>query len=127
MRKTITTLGLMLAAFAFTATASYAAGAPATTGTTTAGKGWVDAKGMALYTFDKDTGVKSLCNGKCAVEWPPLAVAIGGVASGDWTIITRDDGTMQWALKGKPLYTFLDDKKPGQATGDKKDGFDLAI
>ena len=39
-------------------------------------------------------------------------------ASGDWTIVTRDDGSKMWALKGKPLYTFAKDTKPGDTTGD---------
>ena len=33
---------------------------------------FVDAKGMTLYTFDKDAGGKSACNGPCATNWPPL-------------------------------------------------------
>ena len=37
----------------------------------------VDHKGMTLYTFDKDTGGKSVCTGKCAENWPPL-MAHGG-------------------------------------------------
>ena len=65
----------------------------------------VDAKGMTLYTFDKDSGGKSVCNDKCAQNWPPLAAETGAMASGDWSVITRDDGTQQWAYKGKPLYT----------------------
>jgi predicted lipoprotein with Yx(FWY)xxD motif len=126
VKKSISALGLMIAAFGFTATATYAAGEPAMTGTTTAGKAWVDAKGMALYTFDKDTATKSNCNGKCATEWPPLPVLADATASGDWTIITRDDGSKMWAYKGHPLYTFIDDKKAGQVTGDGQDGFHLA-
>ena len=125
MRKPIA-FGLMLGAFALTATATYAAGEPAMTGTTTAGPAWVNAKGMALYTFDKDTAIKSNCNAKCAVEWPPLAVTAGATAAGDWTIVIRDDGSSMWAYQGHPLYTFLDDKKAGQVTGDGKDGFHLA-
>ena len=30
----------------------------------------VDSKGMTLYTFDKDAGGKSACNGGCAANWP---------------------------------------------------------
>ena len=36
----------------------------------------------------------------------------------DYTIITRDEGSKQWAYKGHPLYTWKDDKKPGDITGD---------
>ena len=38
--------------------------------------------------------------------------------SGDWTIVTRDDGQKQWAYKGKPLYGFAKDTKAGDKTGD---------
>jgi predicted lipoprotein with Yx(FWY)xxD motif len=76
--------------------------------------------GMTLYTFDKDTAGsgKSACNGGCATNWPPLLAADTDKASGDYSIITRDDGKKQWALKGKPLYSWSKDTKPGDKTGD---------
>ena len=47
------------------------------------------------------------------------AVAAGDAkASGDWTIVTRDDGGKQWAYKGKPVYLWAKDQKPGDKTGD---------
>jgi predicted lipoprotein with Yx(FWY)xxD motif len=101
-------------------------GAPAKIGTTSMGKAWVDLNGMTLYTFDKDTATKSACNGKCAVEWPPLKAAAGAKPLKNWTIVARADGSKMWAYKGHPLYTFVDDKKPGDVTGDNKDGFHLA-
>jgi predicted lipoprotein with Yx(FWY)xxD motif len=80
---------------------------------------FVTASGMTLYTFDKDaTPGKSVCNGPCATNWPPALVADGAKATGDWTIITRDDGLKQWAYKGKPLYAFAKDTKAGDKTGD---------
>lgn len=105
------------AAVAFSAVAAQAA-APAMTAETAKGPALVDAKNMTLYTFDKDMGGKSMCNGPCAANWPALTAASGSAASGDWTTVTRDDGTMQWAYKGKPLYTFAKDTKPGDITGD---------
>jgi len=77
-----------------------------------------DAKGMTLYTFDKDMGGKSACNGPCAGNWPPLAAAADAKPAADYTIIARDDGGKQWAYKGKPLYTWKNDHKPGDITGD---------
>ena len=76
--------------------------------------------GMTLYTFDKDAAGsgKSTCNGPCATNWPPLLAAADAKASGDYTIITRDDGAKQWAYKGKPLYLWVKDAKPGDRTGD---------
>lgn len=73
---------------------------------------------MTLYTFDKDGGGKSMCNGPCASNWPPLMAAADATASGDWSIVTRDDGSKQWAYKGKPLYFWIKDVKPGDRTGD---------
>jgi predicted lipoprotein with Yx(FWY)xxD motif len=76
--------------------------------------------GMTLYTFDKDAAGsgKSTCNGPCATNWPPLLAAADAKAAGDYTIITRDDGAKQWAYKGKPLYLWIKDAKPGDRTGD---------
>jgi len=76
--------------------------------------------GMSLYTFDRDTAGsgKSVCNGPCAVNWPPLMAGDMDQASGDYSIITRDDGKKQWAFKGKPLYYWVKDSKPGDRTGD---------
>ncbi|MDD0976293.1 hypothetical protein [Pseudomonas fontis] len=78
----------------------------------------VDHKGMTLYTFDKDSGGKSACNGDCAKNWPPFMAEKGDPAEGMWTQIKRDDGSMQWAYDGKPLYTFVKDAKTGDMTGD---------
>ena len=77
-----------------------------------------NAAGMTLYTFDRDAGGKSACNGPCATNWPPLMAAGDAKAMGDWTVITRDDGSKQWAYKGKPLYGWAKDTKPGDKTGD---------
>jgi predicted lipoprotein with Yx(FWY)xxD motif len=79
---------------------------------------WTDSAGKTLYIFDRDAGGKSACNGPCAVNWPPLMVVGAGTASGDWTIIVREDGGKQWAHKGKPLYTWSKDQNPGDKTGD---------
>jgi len=91
---------------------------PAKVADTSRGKALVDAKGMTLYVFDRDTAGKSACTGQCAQNWPPLAAPTNAQASGDWTIVTRDDGSKQWAYKGKPLYTWAKDTKPGDVTGD---------
>ena len=77
-----------------------------------------NARGMTLYTFDKDTPGKSNCNGKCAVNWPPLMVTPMSHLAGPWTVVTRDDGSQMWGYAGKPLYTWSKDKNPGDTTGD---------
>ncbi|MCG3266895.1 hypothetical protein [Yoonia sp. I 8.24] len=77
-----------------------------------------NADGMSLYTFDPDTTTTSACNGGCAVNWPPLAAAADATASDAFTVITRDDGSMQWAYDGQPLYLWVNDRAPGDITGD---------
>ena len=77
-----------------------------------------DANGLTLYTFDNDADGKSACNGACAQNWPPLPAAADAKATGAFTIVTRDDGSKQWAYNGKPLYHWKNDKAPGDTTGD---------
>ena len=75
--------------------------------------------GKPLYTFSRDTAPgKSACNAQCATAWPALAAAADAKNDGDWTVVTRDDGSKQWAYKGKPLYYWAKDAKPGDRTGD---------
>ena len=77
-----------------------------------------DAKGMTLYTFDKDAPGVSNCYDKCAVNWPPLLAAADAKDDGEFTLVTRTDGTKMWAHEGKPLYLWIKDVKPGDTTGD---------
>ncbi|MBE2966673.1 ATP-binding protein [Burkholderia cepacia] len=78
-----------------------------------------DARGMTLYTFDRDSVAgKSACSGNCAIKWPPLTADGTDKEVGDYTVIVRDDGTKQWAYRGKPLYRWSQDKAPGETTGD---------
>ncbi len=107
-----------VAAAAALAFASAALAAPAMTGDSAKGKVLTDSKGMTLYTFDKDAGGKSACNGPCMTNWPPLKASAMDKAEGSYTVIKRDDGAMQWAYKGKPLYTWSKDQKAGDITGD---------
>jgi predicted lipoprotein with Yx(FWY)xxD motif len=79
----------------------------------------VDAKGMTLYIFDndKDPG-KSTCNEGCAKAWPPFGPKAGDPAPvAPLSVITRDDGSKQYAYKGKPLYYYAKDQKAGDTTG----------
>lgn len=82
-----------------------------------------DLDGMALYLFTKDEqgSGASVCSGDCLANWPaftaddPLALPEG--VPGELTQITRDDGTMQVAYNGWPLYYFAGDSAPGDVNG----------
>jgi predicted lipoprotein with Yx(FWY)xxD motif len=94
------------------------AAAPANVVQTEKGGMLVDPKGMTLYYFDRDdTGNKSNCNGKCAERWVPLAASKDDQPTGDFTVITRDDGSRMWAYRYRPLYTSQTDRAPGEANG----------
>lgn len=78
----------------------------------------VDRKGMTLYHYERDTtGNSSNCNGKCTESWVPLAATADAKAIGDFTVISRNDGSKMWAYRYRPLYTSPADKAPGDTNG----------
>lgn len=76
---------------------------------------------LPLYSYDRDEAGKSNCNDRCAAAWPPLLAPASAKPIGRWAVITRLDGKSQWALDGKPVYTFVRDT-PGTPTGDGMGG-----
>jgi predicted lipoprotein with Yx(FWY)xxD motif len=85
-----------------------------------------DGAGKSLYLFESDTATKSTCNGACVAYWPPLTGtphAMGGVAAGKLTTITRSDGSKQVAYAGHPLYYFKEDSSPGDTNGQGSSNF----
>ncbi|WP_242345386.1 COG4315 family predicted lipoprotein [Anaeromyxobacter terrae] len=86
-----------------------------------AGSYLTDDKGMTLYVFKKDSEGKSACAGACVTNWPiyhrEKVEPAGGASAADFKTITREDRKKQTTYKGKPLYTFVGDKKPGDTNG----------
>ncbi len=62
----------VLGKFGSTAVCDGSIGAKCPDGESAKGKVLTDAKGMTLYTLDKDAGGKSACNGPCVTNWPPV-------------------------------------------------------
>lgn len=83
----------------------------------------VDGAGMTIYTFDKDVAGsgKSMCDARCARTWPPVPLTVERIES-PYSAVTREDGARQLAYKGKPLYRYAGDAKPGERKGDKRGG-----
>jgi len=77
-----------------------------------------DPQGMSLYVFDKDAPGKSQCYEQCARNWPPLLGKADDTGMGDDQLIQRQDGSMQWSHKGRPLYRWINDRQPGDTGGD---------
>ena len=82
-----------------------------------------NSKGLTLYWFAPDTSTSSKCTGSCAVYWPPVygKPSAGAGVTGKLGTITRPDGTTQATYNGRPLYTYVSDTAPGQATGNNLD------
>jgi predicted lipoprotein with Yx(FWY)xxD motif len=86
----------------------------------------VNGQGFTLYLFvpDKQSGSSS-CSGQCAQGWPPLVLPAGtttplagpGVQSSLLGTTDRSDGSVQVTYNKWPLYTWVGDSAPGQATG----------
>jgi predicted lipoprotein with Yx(FWY)xxD motif len=83
----------------------------------------VDSKGRTLYLFEKDKNRRSACYGPCATYWPPLLthgkpVARAGAKQSLLGTTRRADGSRQVTYAGHPLYRYVQDRKPGQTTGE---------
>ena len=88
------------------------------------GKHMTDFDGMSLYVFDKDTPNTSNCLGPCIKTWPVYisGASAQGTLPADFSVITRADGSKQFAWMGKPLYYYRGDKQPGDISGDGIEG-----
>jgi predicted lipoprotein with Yx(FWY)xxD motif len=80
-----------------------------------------DAKGMTLYTYAPDPkGAAPQCDLACLEDsWTPLRAAKPEVAGSEWATVAREDETLQWSFRGKPLYTYARDVSPGDMYGDE--------
>lgn len=93
------------------------------------GRVLVDRTGYTLYAYMPDRRGPSRCFGMCARQWPPLVLPTGqrgpiagrGVHAGELGTVRRPDGERQVTYDGWPLYTFVNDAAPGQATGQAYD------
>ena len=82
-----------------------------------------NARGFTLYSFAPDTTTTSKCNGACATSWPPVAPATTAAVKSPFATIKRSNGATQLTFHGHPLYTFIGDKAPGQASGNGVNAF----
>ncbi|OQX09910.1 MAG: hypothetical protein BWK76_21530 [Desulfobulbaceae bacterium A2] len=85
------------------------------------GKYLADHEGKTLYWFSKDSPGKSACAGPCVEKWPLFSAdkvaAPPELKAEDFGSITREDGKKQTTFKGYPLYYWVNDKQPGDTSG----------
>jgi predicted lipoprotein with Yx(FWY)xxD motif len=80
----------------------------------------VDAQGMTLYHLSGEQNGKFICTtGGCISIWHPLTLPAGSTPAGASSLATvkRPDGSVQVTYRGTPLYTFAQDRSPGQTNG----------
>jgi predicted lipoprotein with Yx(FWY)xxD motif len=78
--------------------------------------------GRTLYSLSVEAHGKFTCTATsgCTSIWHPLTVAAGVVPKGPVKLgtVKRPEGTVQVTYRGRPLYTFGGDTKPGQTKGE---------
>jgi predicted lipoprotein with Yx(FWY)xxD motif len=80
----------------------------------------VNRRGMTLYHLSVERKGHFICkDSTCLSLWKPLVVAKGVTPTGakSLSVVKRPDGRRQVAYKGGPLYTFVEDHKPGDMKG----------
>ena len=69
------------------------------------------------YHKGKRLGDKACVSDTCLESWRPFTAPANATSSGFWEVISRDDGSKQWAYKGFALYTHNNDESPGHMRG----------
>lgn len=73
--------------------------------------------GLSVYTYDRDGRNKSNCNNECLIDWEPVLAATSATRVGEWTPFERSPGVLQWSFRGRPVYRYVEDSKPGSQSG----------
>lgn len=87
-----------------------------------AGHALVSDAGQPLYAFDGDPwrDASACVAAYCANQWQPLLASQLARPVGDFNTVSGN-GVTQWAYRGRPLFTFEGDRKPGDANGSAAD------
>ena len=78
---------------------------------------------LPLYIFDGDPAGKSSCDNVCTAIWPIITAKATDKPIGQWSIVKREDGRLQWAYKNKPVYTYFEDSADPMGIGKDRDWF----
>jgi predicted lipoprotein with Yx(FWY)xxD motif len=80
----------------------------------------VNRKGMTLYSLSVEKRGRFICTDQsCLSLWIPLVVSKGTTPTGALRLgtVRRPDGRTQVSYRGLPVYTFAQDRKPGDVKG----------
>ena len=86
---------------------------------------FVNRDGHTLYTYkrDREQPGTSVCIDECAALWPPVIASEEQDLVDGWSLIQRQDGSMHWAYKDDPVYTYARDAYPGAIVGEKASAY----
>ena len=95
-----------------------------------------DGRGRVLYTHDADPPAtpdappRSACLESCAEEYPPFWLpavsAVSYLEPLDFSMFSREDGDLQLAYRGKPLYLSSADERAGDMNGAREPTWTVA-
>jgi len=89
----------------------------------------VDSKGLTVYLLTADTPGHSSCDAQCLQFWPLVAAPAGAKVptvqgvSAALSVTKATSGASMLTAGGWPLYTFANDKAPGDVNGQGKKSF----
>lgn len=86
------------------------------------GKLYANSNGMTLYTLNVERNNDPLqalgsnaCDARCLSDgWNAVTAESLAAPVGKWSVIETENGTLQWAYLGLPLYTSKDETRPGE-------------
>ena len=79
----------------------------------------VDSAGRTVYMLTADSPGHSSCSSACLAYWPPVAPASHtSTVTAKVATTTTPSGAKIATAGGWPLYTFVQDQKPGDVTGE---------
>jgi predicted lipoprotein with Yx(FWY)xxD motif len=112
-------LALVLLALAPAAMSRESAAPTLTVKSSSYGRILFDGRGYVLYAFTRDARGRSACYSGCAKAWP-VYFAKSGLTAGKGVnrsllgTTKRRDGRRQVTYAGRPLYYYVNDRRPGQ-------------
>ena len=78
-----------------------------------------DFEGFTLYASDRvaENDAQTCSDHGCEMDWLPVPAPALALDVGQFSVVTRKDGSRQWAWRGRPLYRYRGDLLPGDAHG----------
>ena len=111
-------ISLTLALLLTVAACGGAGSGSVSTAETSLGTVLVNEEGRTLYIFGVDQDGVRACYNDCEANWPVVPAGAGADdVDVDLGSTSRDDGTEQLTINGRPVYLFVGDEAEGDVNG----------